>query len=64
MQLGNPLPGYGGTNRRVQADNLFAMTYGDSKKKAGESQKKIEDYQSDLLKKTSTYKPAYKWSQN
>ncbi len=64
MKLGNPLPGYGGTNRRVQADNVFGLTYGDSQKKASESQHKVEEFQSELLKKTSAYKPGYKWAQN
>ncbi len=63
MRLGNPPPGYCGTNRRVGADNLFGMTYGESKRRANESQRKIEEYQEDLLKKTSHYKPAYKWSE-
>lgn len=63
VKLGDPLPGYSGTNRRVVADNLFGLTYGDAKRKAQESQKKVEGYQSELLKKTSAMKPGYKWAQ-
>ena len=43
------------------ADNLFGMTYGDAKKKAQGSQKKVEDYQSELLKKTASVVPNAKW---
>ena len=64
VKLGNPLPGYGGTNRRIQADNLFGLTYGEGQRRANESQKKVENYQSELLQKTATYKPTYKWAQN
>ena len=60
--MGTPLPGYMGSNRRVQADNLFGLTYGDSKRKANESQKKVEEFQSESLKKTAPYKPSYKWT--
>jgi hypothetical protein len=60
VKLGDPLPGYGGTNRRIHADNLFAMTYGDSKRKANDSQKKVEGYQSELLKKTAVFKTGSK----
>ena len=64
VKLGTPLPGYGGTNRRVQADNVFGMTYGESQRKAAESQHKVEEFQSELLKKTATFKPGYKWAPN
>lgn len=30
VKLGNPIPGYSGTNRRVQADNIFGMTYAEA----------------------------------
>ena len=62
MKIGNPLPGYGGTNRRIFADNVFAVTYGDAKVRAKQSQEKVEDYQSELLKMTSSAKPGYKWN--
>eukprot|EP00831_Metopus_contortus_P048425 TRINITY_DN394_c0_g1_i3.p3 TRINITY_DN394_c0_g1~~TRINITY_DN394_c0_g1_i3.p3 ORF type:complete len:157 (+),score=29.34 TRINITY_DN394_c0_g1_i3:95-565(+) len=64
VALGEPIPGYGGFNRRVQADNLFGQTYGDSKKTAVDSMQKVEGYQSELLMKTATYAPGYKWSAN
>ena len=35
--LGEPIPGYSGVNRRIQADNLFGMTYADARRKAMES---------------------------
>lgn len=27
LALGKPIPGYSGTNQRVEADNIFGMTY-------------------------------------
>lgn len=42
LPLGNPIPGYSGVNRRVQADNIFGMTYAEARKKAEESQQRID----------------------
>jgi len=39
--LGEPIPGYSGVNRRVQADNVFGMTYAEARRMAGESLSKI-----------------------
>ena len=30
--LGNPIPGYSGVNRRVTADNVFGMTYAEARR--------------------------------
>lgn len=30
-QLGKPIPGYSGTNQRVEADNIFGMTYANAR---------------------------------
>jgi hypothetical protein len=35
--LGNPIPGYSGVNRRVQADNVFGMTYAEARRRAQDS---------------------------
>ena len=41
MQLGEPIPGYSGVNRRIQADNVFGMTYAEARKMAVESLNKV-----------------------
>lgn len=33
-KLGDPIPGYCGFNRRVQADNVFGMTYAEARRRA------------------------------
>jgi len=53
--LGEPIPGYSGVNRRVQADNVFGMTYAEARKMAGESHTKIEAEKSETLKETSRW---------
>lgn len=61
MKIGDPLPGYGGTNRRVCADNIFAVTYGDAKLRSRLSQQQVEVNQGELLRLTSSPKPGQKW---
>lgn len=57
--LGEPIPGYSGVNRRVQADNVFGMTYAEARKMAGESHAKIEQEKSETLKETSKWTHKY-----
>lgn len=38
QQIGAPIPGYSGTNRRINADNLFGMTYAEARNAADQSQ--------------------------
>ena len=42
IELGTPIPGYSGFNRRTQADNVFGMTYAEAKRRAQDSQNRIE----------------------
>jgi len=37
LALGCPIPGYSGVNRRVEADNVFGMTYAEALRKADDS---------------------------
>jgi hypothetical protein len=37
LQLGEPIPGYSGVNQRVEADNVFGMTYAEARRRAKES---------------------------
>jgi len=34
QMIGAPIPGYSGTNRRINADNLFGMTYAEARNAA------------------------------
>ena len=58
--LGEPIPGYSGFNRRVQADNVFGMTYAEARKKAMESQNRIDQDKGETLKMTQTFVPDYR----
>lgn len=50
--LGEPIPGYSGVNRRIQADNVFGMTYAEARRRAMESQNRIDTDKADTLKMT------------
>ena len=58
-KIGDPIPGYSGVNRRVQADNVFGMTYAEARRRAQESQGRIDQEKGDTLKMTSTFVPEY-----
>lgn len=59
-KLGEPIPGYCGVNRRVQADNVFGMTYAEARRRAQDSQNRIELEKGETLKATSQFVPDYK----
>jgi hypothetical protein len=46
-------------NRRVQADNVFGMTYAEARKKAAESQARIDQDKGESLKMNATFVPEY-----
>lgn len=54
-QLGEPIPGYSGVNRRIQADNVFGMTYAEARKMAVESLGKVNVEKSETLRETSKW---------
>ena len=54
-QLGEPIPGYSGVNRRIQADNVFGMTYAEARKMAVESMGKVNAEKSETLRETSKW---------
>ena len=60
QSLGTPIPGYSGVNRRVQADNIFGMTYAEARRMAEESQDRIIVEKKETLKETSTWIPEHK----
>ena len=60
LKLGEPIPGYSGVNRRVQADNVFGMTYAEARRMAGESLNKIDAEKSETLRETSKWVPEHK----
>ena len=55
--LGAPIPGYSGISRRVQADNIFGMTFSEARRMAVESQGRITCEKADTLATTSQYIP-------
>lgn len=57
--LGAPVPGYSGSNRRINADNLFGMTYAEARNSAIASQGNIDNEKGNTLKHTSVFNPAY-----
>jgi len=57
--IGAPIPGYSGTNRRINADNLFGMTYAEAKNAADQSQANIDQEKGNTNKVTSTFVPGY-----
>lgn len=59
-KLGEPIPGYCGVNRRVQADNVFGMTYAEARRRAQDSQNRIELEKGETLKATSQFVPDHK----
>lgn len=59
LTLGDPIPGYSGVNRRVQADNVFGMTYAEARRKAMDSHNRIVQDKGDTLKMTQTFVPEY-----
>jgi len=59
LDLGDPIPGYSGHNQRVEADNVFGMTYAEAKRRAKDSLQRIQVEKGETLKQTSTFLPSY-----
>ena len=59
IELGKPIPGYSGVNRRIQADNVFGMTYAEAQRRATESQSRVDTDKGATLKTTSKFVPEY-----
>lgn len=59
LQLGQPIPGYSGVSRRVEADNMFGMTYAETYRRAKESQCRIQQEKGETLKKTAIFETTY-----
>lgn len=59
LALGKPIPGYSGTNQRVEADNIFGMTYANAKQFAEGSNSRIASEKGETLKHTSKFMPTY-----
>ncbi len=53
--MGTPIPGYSGVNRRVEADNVFGMTYAEAFRRAKDSLARIQTEKGETLKMTSTF---------
>ena len=55
LRLGTPIPGYSGTVRRVEADNVFGMTYAEAQRRAKDSLARINAEKGETLKMSSTW---------
>jgi len=51
----NPIPGYQGVNRSFISENIFGQTYANSRKKADETLRKINEEKSAQLLKSSKF---------
>jgi len=59
LALGKPIPGYSGTNQRVEADNIFGMTYANAKQFAEGSNSRIASEKGETLRHTAKFMPTY-----
>jgi hypothetical protein len=50
-----PIPGYQGSNRSIYSENIFGMTYQQSKQKADELLRKINEDKSHQYMKSSRF---------
>lgn len=53
--MGTPIPGYSGAVRRVEADNVFGMTYAEAQRRARDSLARINAEKAETLKMSSTW---------
>ena len=60
LERGKPIPGYSGTVRRVQADNVFGMTYAQAMERAHESLDKNVAEKGETLMMNSKFVESYK----
>jgi hypothetical protein len=50
-----PIPGYQGMNRSICSENIYGMTYSNSRKRADELMRKINEEKADELFKSSKF---------
>ena len=57
--MGNfqPIPGYSGTNRRSEADNVFAVTFAGSREQGQASLGRIKDEKTVTLQQSAKFMP-------
>jgi hypothetical protein len=60
VKNGEPIPGYTGVSRRVVADNIFGMTYANSRKLAKDELKEQKDEKSQILQQRAIFIPEYR----
>ena len=63
-KIGDPIPGYSGVNKRVVADNVFGMTYAEARRRAMDSENRIQQEKGETLKMTQTFVPEYQRPKN
>lgn len=57
--MGNPIPGYSGHNRRIEADNIFGATYQAARSNAVDSNVRIDYEKGETLRNTAKFMPSY-----
>ena len=57
MNIGEPIPGYTGMNRRLVADNVFGLTYANARKQSQCSQDIIDSERVSNLQNVSSQIP-------
>ena len=57
MEFKGPIPGYTGHARRVAADNIYGATFANARKKAEQSNQRIEQEREQNLKMVSQSVP-------
>ena len=60
LKHGDPIPGYTGYLRRVVADNVFGVTYAQSRKNALNEFKEQKNEKAEILKERAVFVPEYR----
>lgn len=60
LRHGDPIPGYTGFLKRVVADNVFGVTYANSRKNALSEYKEQKNEKADVLKDRAVFVPEYR----
>lgn len=60
IKHGEPIPGYTGHSRRVAADNIFGLTYAQSRSSAYDGLNEMKQEQKEILNQRAVYIPEYR----
>ncbi|CAG9327207.1 unnamed protein product [Blepharisma stoltei] len=60
IKHGEPIPGYTGVSRRVAADNIFGLTYAQSRASAHDGLSELKQEQKEILNQRANFVPDYR----